>query len=254
VTGFAVMLGKELREQWRTRRLPIVAIVFAIFGIGSIVLTFYLPDLIKQFGTGGVVVELPPPTTKEALLEFQNNMSQTGILAAILLAMGTVAGERERGVAALLLTKPLGRPAYLMAKASALAATLAVATVVAAIGAFAYTAYLFDAPDPAGFALLTIFLLIPALLFAGITFLGSVVTGSIAGAAGIGIAGLLLVGIASLLPEVATWLPSALGTPGLAAALGEAPTDWLKPLLTATVALGVALTLAVIAFRRRELS
>jgi ABC-2 type transport system permease protein len=254
MTGFAVMLGKELREQWRTRRLPIVAIVFAIFGIGSIVLTFYLPDLIKQFGTGGVVVELPPPTTKEAVLEFQNNLSQTAILAAILLAMGAVAGERERGVAALLLTKPLGRPAFLLAKATALATTLTVASVIAAVGAFAYTVYLFDAPDPAGFAVLTAFLVIPALLFAAITFLGSVVTGSIAGAAGIGIAALLVVGVLSLLPGVAAWLPSALGAPGIAAAIGEPVTDWWKPVLASVIGLVVALVLAVIAFRRQELS
>jgi ABC-2 type transport system permease protein len=188
------------------------------------------------------------------MLQLQDNMSQTAILAAILLAMGSVAGDRERGVAALLLTKPLGRPAYLLARATAIATTLTTAIVVAAVGAFAYTVYLFDAPDAAGFALLTLFMVVPALLFAAITFLGSVVTGSLAGAAGIGIASLLVMGIASLLPAVAPWLPSALGAPGLAAAIGETPTDFLKPLLAAVAALVVALILAIVAFRRQELS
>ncbi len=254
MTGFAVMLGKELREQWRTRRLPIVVIVFTIFGIGSVVLTYYLPDLIKQLGTGGVVVEIPPPTTREAMLQFQDNMSQTAILAAILLAMGSVAGERERGIAALLLTMPLGRPAFLLAKATALATTLTIGIALAAVGAFVYTVYLFDAPDVAGFALLTLFMVVPALLFAAVTFLGSVVTGSLAGAAGIGIASLLAVGIASLLPGVAAWLPSALGAPGLAAAIGEPVSDWQKPFLAALVGLVGVLILAIVAFRRQELS
>ena len=30
MTGFAVLLRKDLREQWRTLRLPVVAIIFFV--------------------------------------------------------------------------------------------------------------------------------------------------------------------------------------------------------------------------------
>ena len=33
--GLSTMLIKELREQWRTRRLLVVAVVFLAFGIAS---------------------------------------------------------------------------------------------------------------------------------------------------------------------------------------------------------------------------
>jgi len=38
MTGLNVLLSKELREQWRTLRLPIVTIIFFVIGLISPVL------------------------------------------------------------------------------------------------------------------------------------------------------------------------------------------------------------------------
>jgi ABC-2 type transport system permease protein len=104
VTGFGPLFIKELREQWRTRRLLVVAVVFAIFGIGSPLLAKYTPELIAALASKEVASAIPPPTTADAVDQFLKNLGQTGVLAAILLAMGSVASDKERGIAALLLT------------------------------------------------------------------------------------------------------------------------------------------------------
>ena len=106
MTGFGVLMRKELLEQWRTWRMLVVGIVFAIFGIGSPILARYTPELVKALASDQLAGAIPTPTITDAIVQFQKNLGQTGILAAILLAMGSVAVEKERGTAALLLTKP----------------------------------------------------------------------------------------------------------------------------------------------------
>src|SRR5215831_21008223 len=124
--GFAIFLRKELRESLRTNRLLAVAAIFAILGIISPLGAKYTPELLKSLGTGsgGVTVILPTPTVKDAIAQFIKNVAGTGILVAVLLPMGIVAREKERGTAAFVLSKPLTRLDFLAAKVLALGLTL----------------------------------------------------------------------------------------------------------------------------------
>ncbi len=56
MSGFVALLGKKLREQVRTYRMSVVAIVFRLFGILSPVLARYTKQLLDALGlqaTGG---------------------------------------------------------------------------------------------------------------------------------------------------------------------------------------------------------
>src|SRR3981081_720367 len=104
--GFAVLLSKEIAEQWRTGRLPVMAVIFLLFGLAWPVLGQYTPAIVKQPPTS-IDIHVPTPTIKDAVAQLIKNLSQVGVLAAILLAMGSVAGEKESGTAALALVKPV---------------------------------------------------------------------------------------------------------------------------------------------------
>lgn len=60
--GLGPLLGKELHEQWRTRRLLVVAVVFTALGIGSSFLARYTPELIQALGGVPFEIEFPEPT------------------------------------------------------------------------------------------------------------------------------------------------------------------------------------------------
>ena len=92
----------------------------------------------------GAVIELPPPTTADAIVQLAKNVGQLGVVVAILLAMGAVAAEKERGTAAFVLTLPAGRAAFLGAKLLAIGFTLLVAVALAAAGDWLYTTILFE--------------------------------------------------------------------------------------------------------------
>ncbi len=254
MTGFVPLLRKELLEQWRTRRLLVVAIVFAVVGIGSPFLARYTAELIQAAGGVPFDIEFPTPTVKDAVDQTLKNVGQAGILTAILLAMGSVATEKERGTAALILSKPASRGAYLLAKLVGIICTLGVSLVIASAVAWFYTGLLFEYPSVLGWTGMTALLLLALVAYAALTFLGSTLTRSSIAAAGIGIGGLIAVGVISALPSVAPYTPAGIsGAPAMALALGTDSGGLIGPVL---VNLGIVAGLALLSwavFRRQEL-
>ena len=115
--NFFIVLRKELMEQWRTKRLLIVAAILTVFGLASPLLAKLTPDLLKAIPDlpAGLAEIIPAPTVVDAVAQYVENMSQFGILLALLMSMGSVAQEKERGTAAMMLTHPVSRLTFLLA-------------------------------------------------------------------------------------------------------------------------------------------
>ena len=253
MTGVGVLLRKELLEQWRTLRLPVVATVFVLVGLSSPLLARFTPELIEALGGSQLQIVLPPPKPADAVDQLIKNLSQFGILVSVLLAMGSVATEKERGTAGLILTKPASRGAFLVAKIVAISTTLAVATGLAAAAAYFYTLVLFEALPIGGFAMSAVLQWLALVAFASITFLGSTLTRSALAAAGIGVAAFIAIGILSAFPAIAPYLPVGLGAPARALALGQPVDDLLRPLVATLVLIAAMIGLSWLSFRRQEL-
>jgi ABC-2 type transport system permease protein len=259
MSGFRVLLGKELREQVRTYRMPVAAVVFLLFGISSPVLARYTKELLDLLGsqaTGGIQIVLPEPTAADAIGQLLKNLGQLGILMAILLAMGSVATEKDRGTAALILTKPASRLAFLLAKLVAISVTLGVSVAVALVFGWIYTVALFDnaALSLGGYVAMAVFLWLTLLAYAGLTLLGSTLTSSAAGGAGFGFVALIVTAIVAALPTISVFMPTALNGPAAELALGlPVQVDLWQPLLGTLLFIFVPFALAWLSFRRQEL-
>jgi ABC-2 type transport system permease protein len=255
MTGFATLLRKELLEQWRTRRLVIVGVVFLLFGIGSPLLAKYTPEILHAVGTGmpGATIELPPPTTADAVGQLVKNVGQLGILIAILLSMGSVASEKERGTAAFLLTMPAGRGAFLLAKLVALGVTLLVAMALATVGAWVYTAILFEPLPVAGVVAMGLLLWLELLAFAALTFLASTVFASQLVAGGVGFVALVVLSIVAAIPIVGDWSPIAASGVALDLGLGTVPSSWAPAVVGSVACIVLSAVAAWASFRRQEL-
>jgi ABC-2 type transport system permease protein len=253
MTGFGVLLRKEIREQVRTLRLLVVVIVFAMLGIGSPVLARYTPELVKALAGSQFKLEVPPPTIADAVAQLLKNLGQVGILAAVLLSMGSVATEKERGTAALLLTKPASRGAFLSAKLAGIAFTLGTGVVAAGIGGYIYTALLFSAPSVPGYAAMAGLLFLSLLAYASLTFLGSTLARSPLPAAAFGVGAVVLVAAVGALPRIGPYAPGNLTGPASALALDRAQDTLAGPLLSTVALIVAAYLLSWLAFRRQEL-
>lgn len=256
MSGTRVLLDKELVESWRTYRLPVVAGLFLFVGLLSPLLAKFLPEIITAAaGNQLPPIPVPPPVAASAVEQLWKNLAQFGAFAAIILAMGAVATERERGTAAFILAKAVPRGAFLTAKILVIGAVLAIGVVLAAVVAWIYTAILFEPMPVAGWLAMTGLAWLGLAAWAALTFLGSTVTGSAAAAAGLGFLALLVLSIVGAVPNVGRFTPSGLAEPAMAFVSGAAvdAADIVTPLVSTIVLIGLALGASAWSFRRQEL-
>lgn len=257
MNGFGVLVRKELLESWRTRRLPVIAVLFLVFGMISPLTAKYLPDILKAALGEQLSVPMPTPDATAALGQLQKNLGQMGTLVAIALAMGSVAGELDRGTAALVLAQPVSRHAFLVAKLVAMGVVLGISTLLAVLVAWAYTAILFEALPIGGWLAMAALTWLALAAWGSLTFLASAATGSTTASAGLGFVAWIAVSLVAIVPALDRVLPTGLTVPAIAIAAGTAGD--LDPGLPATAVAGtlvlicLSLAGALLAFRRREL-
>lgn len=255
--GYRVLLAKELRESWRTRRLPLITLLFVFVGVMSPLTAKYLPDILKAaLGDQLQGIPIPPVDPLASVGQLQKNLGQFGALAAIALAMGTVSGELDRGTAALVLSQPVGRPAFLAAKLTAIGVVLALATALSVAVAWVYTAILIQPTGVAGWVALSGLDWLGLFVWAALTLWASAATGSTTAAAGIGFVAMIVLSLVAVVPALERLLPAGLTMPAanLAAGVGEVDAAKLATAIIGSAVIAViAAGGAMVVFRRREL-
>jgi ABC-2 type transport system permease protein len=252
---FLTALRKELVLQWRTRRFLVVMAVFVLFGLTSPLMAKYTPEIIKNVaGAEQFASLIPTPTVADAIAQYVKNITQFGFMLAVLLGMNAVAGEKESGTAAMILSKPMPRWAFVLSKFSAQALVYASAFLVAGLGALYYTLILFGDFDALRFLGINLLLLLWLLTFVGAALLGSVIGGSVAAAAGIGLLLSVAFMLAGTIPQYGSLMPG--GLMAWASMLG-ASTDAVPANAGALAGSGVVIVLcllwAVALFERQEI-
>jgi ABC-2 type transport system permease protein len=250
--GYRELLTKEVLEAWRTYRLAVLCGLFVVIGIAVPLIVRFLPRLLRLFGeTGELGLEdLGVPDVVDLLVR---NVTLVGGIAAILLTMGTVAGERRRGTLDLVLSRPVSRAAVIWAKFVALGMAFGLAIGLAVLGSWLYSA-LFFAPQAAlPWGQLGAILWLSVMCHVAVTLLGSVVAATPLGAAIVGLGFIAAMALASSVTSLARFLPVGLAEVARAVALEEMSPD-LAPAatLTASVAL-IAAALALAWWRLRRM-
>ena len=217
---FWVATVKELRQAWRTRRVLVIWAVFLAFGMLSPLMARFMPEIIGSFEEAEMFLELiPPPTIADAMVQYIENLSQFGFILAVLLAMGAVVGEKERGVAAMILSKPMARWAFIASKFAAQFTVYLAGFMLAGIGAYYYTLFLFGPLEAGSFLLLNGLLLLWLLTFVALSLLGSTLGKSTVAAGGIGLGLSVAQMLLGSIPRWGTLLPG--GLMGWATLLGQ---------------------------------
>lgn len=223
MTIFLAALRKELLQQWRTRRVLVVMTVFILFGLTSPLVARFMPEIFKSIpGAEQFAGLIPAPTFKDAMSQYIKNITQFGFLLAVLLGMNAVAGEKESGTAAMILSKPMPRWAFILSKFFGQSLVYLAAFAVASLGAYYYTLLLFGSFDAGTFAAINLLLLLWLLAFVGAALLGSVIGGTTAAAGGFGIAFAAAIMLAGSIPQFGQLLPA--GLMAWASMLGEGQT------------------------------
>jgi len=208
---FSEAIRKELIQLWRTKMVLVIVGVFALFGMASPLLAYFMPQIFGSIEGAEMFKDLiPDPTIADAMTQYLKNISQFGFLIAILIGMGSVASEKEKGITEMILHKPLPRWAFILSKFTAQSLVYLLAFIVAEILAYVYIIVLFE---PISFGLFTVInglLVLWLLCFAAITILGSTVSRSIGTAAGISLAGSVALLLTAQIPQYGAISPQSL--------------------------------------------
>jgi ABC-2 type transport system permease protein len=219
MSGYRVLLAKELRELVRTHRLTALAAVIFLLGVGGMVALLFLPDILRLAGETGEFA-LPEQTVADALASYDGTVVQLGLVTLVLVGMGAVAREREHGAARLILAKPVSTAAYLGAKLTAyLLLGIAVVWVVGLV-AWAYALAFFPQPEPVAVSAEGVLAMLAAetlfiALVAVVTVSASALARSQLVAALQAFVALVGLSTAAVVPVVGEWLPGAVTTGGI---------------------------------------
>lgn len=253
------LLSKEFYWNWRSFRYPALILVFVFFALLNPPTIKYMNEILSLFaGVEGIGALLPEPTAQEAMSSVFSDLSQIGVLVLIFVTMGIVAREKETGVAGWMLSKPVGRSRYLLAKVITLYATIVLGLAAASLLAYLYTWSLLGRVGVQGvlwayFSLATYMILMGSLTFALSTLLRTPLQ-----AGGVAVVVFFLSGIGNLLVSGSSLVRSVypntlLGKLGPLVYGASQPGD-VAGALAVTLAMAlVIVALAVRRFSRMEL-
>lgn len=133
-----VLLIKELRQGWRSFRIPAFFLVLLFFALLDPLTMKYMGEIMEWVG-GDIQVIFPEPTSTQAFSQFMTSASQLGFFALVLISMGLVSNEKNSGVASWILTQPISRRDYLLAKLSVISLTIMGGMLGAGLVAYLYS-------------------------------------------------------------------------------------------------------------------
>ena len=252
--NFMAVFRKEMQEQWRTYRFLIVAAVFVAFGMASPLLAKFTPEMLKAIPgvPPEILAAIPAPTVTDAITQYVKNMSQFGILLALLVTMGVVVQEKERGTAAFFLTRPVSRETFLLAKFAALTVIFVISLALAALGCWYYTLVLFAPLAWGAFLALNGLMLVVFLVYMALALLASTLARTNGMAVGLAVAALILISGIGALPTIGEYFPNRLFSWGTTLMMGGKGTAW--PALGIGLGMiAVALLAACLIFRHQEI-
>lgn len=244
MTGFVPLFRKELLEQRRTWRFVAMVLVFTLVAVLVPVIARIV--VAAQDGSHGA------REARDLIRGIGGTISGLGTFLAIIMAMGALAGERSTGTAAMTLSKPVTRSAFVAAKFLAITLSIFAAVAFSGILAYVLTSVLFDAVSAGRFAVGMVVVASYLLFISLVTLLWSSISSRQMLVGGIAFASLIVLQVLSAIPHAERYLP--VSTPVYANGLMGAQTTDQWPAFAVAMGCIVVLSLAAWAvFRRQEL-
>lgn len=244
------------RLEWlrltRTKRWIALVGIYVFFGLLGPLSAKYVGEIVERFG-GGVQVTFPPPVPADGMIQYVSNVSQIGLLVAVVIAAGSLTFDAKPEMGVFLRTRVRRIWDILSSRLAVSFAAIGAAFVLGALAAWYETVVLIGTlPVGATLAGIGFGLLYLALVVAIVAAAGSRAK-NVLGAVLVTIIVLLAMPIVGIVESVGRWLPSH-----LVGALADLPagaevSDYLPATLVTVGMIGVALWLAVRWAEAREL-
>ena len=136
MTGFWALARKEVLEQRRSWKFMALVGIFTALALLTTIIPFIV-GLVQDWDRGA-------DDARNVLLAFGFVSVGLGTFLAIIVSMGSLAGERASGTAAMTLSKPVTRSAFVAAKFLGIVVSIFAALAIASAIKYVLTFFMFD--------------------------------------------------------------------------------------------------------------
>lgn len=251
----SVLLKKEMLEMARSYKWIWMPMVFIALGIMQPLTSYYLPDIIEEFGglPEGAVFEIPMPGSEQVFAETLGQFSQIGLFVVVLALMGSLAGERSSGTAVMILAKPVSHASYFLAKWIAGTLITTVSYLAGAAAALYYIYLLFDPIHIQQILLSSLFYMMWLLFTVTLVLFFSTFLKRSAAVAGASLVLLIIIALASsIFIEPMMWTPGHLLELSSLAVQDQTLTGLWKSVISTVVICALLVSASIGYLKRRE--
>lgn len=113
------LMKKEWKELFKTGKFYALFFVFLFFSISSPLIAKFTPEIIKSLikeQSTEISIKLPPPTWKDSFTQFFKNLNQLIFLVLVIVFIGSVSEEKNRGTAMMVVVKGVDRRKWVLSK------------------------------------------------------------------------------------------------------------------------------------------
>lgn len=249
-----VLVRKDLLEQWRTKKILILVIVFLFVAMASPIIAKLLPELLKNVSVPGMTIKLPDSTYVDSLDQFIKNTSQIALLVLVFAVAGAISDEKSNKTLEMLLTKPITRTKYIISKFISYFVSISAIFIAASLIFYFYTVSTFAPFNFSHFALMAGNVLSYILMIAAITILASTIASSTLTAVGIGFVGYIFFGVIfNLIDGIKQYSPNLIFSNYQTVVSRGWNSDLNGPIILTLALIIFSVALAIILFRRQEI-
>lgn len=248
------LVRKDLLEQWRTKKILILAIIFLFVAVASPIIAKITPELLKSVSVPGMKITLPPPTYLDSLDQFIKNTSQIALLVLVFVVAGAVSDEKNRKTLEILLTKPISRTMFILSKFKAYFVSITAIFAVSSVIFYLYTVTNFASFNLLNFMVMAVNVLLYILMIVSVTILASTVVKNSIAAGGIGFVSFILFGtIFSLIEPIKKFSPNTIFSNYKDLVVNGWNNDLFWPLIVIVSVIIISMIVAIVVFRRQEI-
>jgi len=253
--SFKAFLKKEIMEIFKTSKIIVIPSLFLFFGIMSPLSARYTNQILALVGEQqGIKIILPDPTYIQAYEQLFKNIFFILIIAAIMVFAGSIADEKSKGTAVLVLTKNLSRTGFILSKLLAAVLLFSVSYALCIAAFIYYTFLLFHEFANPGTLIAILSFWVFGIFIISLTFLASILGKSYTAAVVGGFMGYVGFSAIAALPYIGRYSPGILQGLSVELARNTKPLgDAVLPFAVALVMAILAIVLGLAAFKKQEI-
>lgn len=147
MNNFAVLSKKEFNQMIRELKIIWLPVVFILLGLMQPITMYYLPVILEKLGgVEGIIIDptMARPEGSEVLAStLSSQFDQLGIIILVVAVMSVIQAEKETGMLAFILTRPVSISSYIGSKIMTHYVLAIFSIALGFTASYGYTAYLF---------------------------------------------------------------------------------------------------------------